>query len=197
MKIRMKSAIGFAPTAEAGPANTRATGPADPAGSPVEVTAARGPSSDDFPPNSRLLAAATAHANGAPTGPSPEPPAPNHDNKPPLTPDTAPEAAADNTGTDTAAAPRTRGDAAANAGPPAAAPGTAERPAARGPEISTDPTSTAADSARPAAPSETTGTDNDPRSPAPRRAAAAPGSPLTPPPDPTPDSTPAEDRAEP
>jgi len=45
------------------------------------------------PRNSRRLAAATVHANGAAAGPSPEPPNANHANTSSLTPRTPPAAA--------------------------------------------------------------------------------------------------------
>ena len=47
----------------------------------------------DPPPNSRRLAAATVHANGAAAGPSPDPPEANHANTSSLRPCTPPGAA--------------------------------------------------------------------------------------------------------
>ena len=61
-------------------------------GSPL-LTAAAGAAVRDAPPNSRRLAAATVHANGAAAGESPLPPVPNHANKLPLNPRTPPAAA--------------------------------------------------------------------------------------------------------
>ena len=61
-------------------------------GSPL-LTAAAGAAVRDTPPNSRRLAAATVHANGAAAGESPLPPVPNHANRLPLTPRTPPAAA--------------------------------------------------------------------------------------------------------
>ena len=62
-------------------------------GSPL-LTAAAGAAVREAPPNSRRLAAATVHANGAAAGESPLPPAPSHANRLPLTPRTPPAAAA-------------------------------------------------------------------------------------------------------
>jgi len=61
-------------------------------GSPL-LTAAAGAAVRDAPPNSRRLAAATVHANGAAAGESPLPPVPNHANRLPLNPRTPPAAA--------------------------------------------------------------------------------------------------------
>jgi len=76
------------PTADpdAAPSDTGATG------SP-EDTCPAGATARDRAPNSRRLAAATAHANGAAPEPSPEPPRANHAYTSSLTPRTPPAAA--------------------------------------------------------------------------------------------------------
>jgi hypothetical protein len=56
-------------------------------------TCAAGAAVRDRAPNSRRLAAATVHANGAAAGPSPEPPRANHANTSSLTPRTPPASA--------------------------------------------------------------------------------------------------------
>ena len=66
--------------------------PTGPAG-PLLLTAAAGAAVDTDPFNSRRLAAATVHANGANVGPSPLPPEPNQPKRFPLTPCTPPAAA--------------------------------------------------------------------------------------------------------
>ena len=94
MKIRMKSATGFAvndPTADelgnaAGPTNDSA------AGSPAVVTAAA-LAVPATAPSSRRTPANATHANGPATGESPLP-SPSHASRLPLKPDTAPAAAA-------------------------------------------------------------------------------------------------------
>ena len=81
------------------------------AGSPVDICTA-GATARHRAPNSRRLAAATVHANGAAAGPSPEPSNANHANTSSLTPRTPP-AAALITGTDA-----TAGDATSISGAP-------------------------------------------------------------------------------
>ena len=76
------------PTADpdAAPSDTGATG------SP-EDTCPAGATARDRAPNSRRLAAATAHTNGPAAGPSPDPPEANHANTSSLRPCTPPGAA--------------------------------------------------------------------------------------------------------
>lgn len=97
MKIRMKSAIGFAPTAAA-PGDNTATGSA---GSALDVADADLAPAEPTP-NSRRDAANAAHANGPAAGTSPPLPAPNHDSRPRPSPDTAPVEALVSAGASTA-----------------------------------------------------------------------------------------------
>ncbi|MDA2950935.1 MAG: hypothetical protein O2892_18190 [Actinomycetota bacterium] len=128
-KKRKKSATGFdtnAPAADTlgdttAPAAVPAAVPAaDPInGSPLDVLDAAANTTPAGEPNSRRDAANAAHANGPAAGTPPPPPAPNHANKFPLTPETAPRtAAADITGASTAraAATGTVTDSTADAG---------------------------------------------------------------------------------
>lgn len=97
MKIRMKSAIGFAITdaVDDAPGETTLVLAAAPitgsTGSPLEVAAAAAGVTAFFPISRRLIAAA-AHINGAAAGAWPSPPACNHDSRPRLIPSTEPEA---------------------------------------------------------------------------------------------------------
>ena len=117
------TAPGYQPvTGEPTAAPDGAPGDAKSTSSPLDTRAA-GATVRDRAPNSRRLAAATVHANGAAAGPSPEPSNANHANTSSLTPRTPPASAARAgaliTGTDAAG-----GDATSTTDTPADPPST-------------------------------------------------------------------------